>query len=56
MIERQEKGWSIRRFAALIALKTIDEEALAEIIAMPGVAATWQMKALGLLAQMKGVH
>lgn len=56
VIERQEKGWTVRRFAALIALKTLDAETLAEIVAMPGLAASWQMKALGLLAQMKGVH
>ena len=54
-IERQEKAWSVRRFAALIALKTIDAETLAEIVAMPGVAATWQMRALRLLAEIKGV-
>lgn len=54
-IERQEKTWSVRRFAALIALKTIDAETLAEIVAMPGVAATWQMRALRLLAEIKGV-
>jgi MOSC domain-containing protein YiiM len=55
MIERQEKTWSIRRFAALIALKTIDAETLAEIVAMPGVASNWQMRALRLLAEIKGV-
>jgi MOSC domain-containing protein YiiM len=55
VIERQEKGWTVRRFAALIALKSIDAETLAEIVAMPGLAAGWQMKALALLAQMKGV-
>ena len=54
-IERQEKAWSVRRFAALIALKTIDAETLAEIVAMPGVAANWQMRALRLLAEIKGV-
>ncbi|MFC3713315.1 MOSC domain-containing protein [Sphingoaurantiacus capsulatus] len=56
VIERQEKGWTVRRFAALIAQKTLDTETLAEIVAMPGLAESWQMKALGLLAQMKGVH
>jgi len=54
-IERQEKSWSIRRFAALIALKTIDAETLAEIVAMPGVAEKWQLRALRLLAELKGV-
>lgn len=54
-IERHEKTWSVRHFAALIALKTIDAETLAEIVAMPGVATTWQMRALRLLAEIKGV-
>lgn len=56
VVERQEKGWSIRRFAALIALKSIDSETLSEIVAMPGLAEGWQLKALRLLAEMKGVH
>lgn len=55
IIERQEKAWSIRRFAALIALKTIDSETLAEIVAMPGVAKQWQLRALRLLAEIKGM-
>ena len=55
LVERQEKGWSVRRFAALIALKTIDAEALAEIVAMPGVSERWKLRALRLLAEMKGV-
>ncbi|MDO9488980.1 MAG: MOSC domain-containing protein [Sphingomonadaceae bacterium] len=51
-IERQEKSWSIRRFAALIALKTFDRDSLAEIVAMPGIAESWQLRALRLLAEM----
>lgn len=56
IVERQEKGWSIRHFAAHIALKTIDIEALSEIVAMPGVAESWKLRALRLLAETKGVH
>lgn len=56
MIERQEKGWSIRRFAALIALKSIDSETLSEIVAMPGIAENWKLRALRMLAEIKGVH
>lgn len=56
IVERQEKGWSIRHFAAHIALKTIDAEALSEIVAMPGVAESWKLRALRLLAETKGVH
>lgn len=55
LVERQEKAWSIRHFAALITLKTIDAETLSEIVAMPGVAEKWQLRALRLLAEMKGV-
>ena len=56
ILERQEKGWSIRRFAALIALKSIDTETLSEIVAMPGVAEVWKLRALRMLAELKGVH
>lgn len=56
ILERQEKGWSIRRFAALIALKSIDTETLSEVIAMPGVAEVWKLRALRMLAELKGVH
>ena len=56
IVERQEKGWSIRHFAAHIALKTIDAEALSEIVAMPGIAENWKLRALRLLAETKGVH
>lgn len=55
LVERQDKSWSIRRFAALITLKTIDAEALAEIVAMPGIAEKWKLRALRLLAELKGV-
>jgi MOSC domain-containing protein YiiM len=55
ILERQEKTWSVRRFAALIALKTIDAETLSEIVAMPGLSARWQLRALRLLAEMKGM-
>jgi MOSC domain-containing protein YiiM len=55
LVERQDKAWSIRHFAALITLKTIDAEALSEIVAMPGVAEKWKLRALRLLAEMKGV-
>lgn len=55
VIERQDKTWTIRRFAALIALKTIDAETLSEIVAMPGLSERWQVRALRLLAEMKGV-
>ncbi len=53
IIERQEKGWTIRRFAALIALKTIDAETLAEIVAMPGLADSWRLRALRLLSELR---
>jgi MOSC domain-containing protein YiiM len=55
IVERHEKSWSVRRFAALIALKTIDAETLSEIIAMPGLSEKWQLRALRLLSEMKGV-
>ena len=55
VIERQDKGWSIRRFAALIALKTYDADSLSEIVAMPGIAKNWQLRALRLLAETNGV-
>lgn len=55
VIERQDKAWSVRRFAALIALKTIDAETLSEIVAMPGLSERWQLRALRLLAELKGV-
>ena len=55
LVERPERSWSIRHFAALITLKTIDAEALSEIVAMPGVAENWKLRALRLLAEMKGV-
>jgi MOSC domain-containing protein YiiM len=55
IVERQEKSWTIRRFAALVALKTVDAETLSEIVAMPGLAEKWQLRALRLLAEIKGV-
>jgi MOSC domain-containing protein YiiM len=53
VVERQEKSWTIRRFAALVALKTIDAETLSEIIAMPGLAEVWQLRALRLLSELR---
>jgi len=53
IVERQERSWTIRRFAALIALKTIDAETLSEIVAMPGLAENWQLRALRLLAELR---
>lgn len=53
LVERQEKSWTIRRFAALIALKSIDAETLSEIVAMPGLAENWQLRALRLLAELR---
>jgi MOSC domain-containing protein YiiM len=53
LVERQEKSWTIRRFAALIALKSIDAETLAEIVAMPGLAESWQLRALRLMSELR---
>jgi MOSC domain-containing protein YiiM len=52
LVERSDAAWTVRRFAAVVALKTIDRELLAEIVAMPGVAAHWQTRALRMLAEI----
>lgn len=53
LVERNNPEWSVRRFALAVAAKAIDEELLAEMVAMPGLAEAWQLKALGLLAKLK---
>ncbi len=51
LIERADSGWTIRHFAAIIAMKAISGETLKELIAMPGLAEAWRMRALRMLTE-----
>ena len=50
-LARPNPAWTIARFFALIASGSIDDEALAEIVALEGVADGWRLRALRLLAR-----
>lgn len=52
VVERSESGWSIRHFAAIIAMKAIGPETLKELVAMPGLAETWRLRALRMLTDL----
>lgn len=51
LLDRPNPDWSVERFAAAVAAKRIDRELLAEMVAMPGLAANWQARAFALLAR-----
>ncbi len=53
-LDRPNPHWTIARFFALIATGRVDDDALAEIVALEGVADGWRVKALRLLARRAG--
>lgn len=50
-LDRPNPGWTIARFFAMISRGVIDNDALAEIVALEGVGDGWRLKALALLAR-----
>ena len=55
VIERPNPGWPVARFNTVIAARALGADVLAEMVAMEGLAAAWQVKALRLLAELRGV-
>ena len=55
VVERPNPDWSIARFAGIIAARAMGAEVLREIVAMEGLAANWQARALRQLAALRHV-
>ncbi len=55
VVERPNPAWPVSRFAEIIAARAMGAEVLAELVAMDGLAETWRMKALRLLADRRVV-
>lgn len=53
VVERPNPDWSVARFAAIIAARAMGAELLREIVAMEGLAASWQARALRQLAALR---
>ncbi len=53
VVERPNPDWPVSRFAELIAARALGADLLSEMLAMEGLAATWQVKALQLLAGLR---
>ena len=52
-LDRPNPSWSVARFNAVIAARALGRDVLSEIVAMEGLAATWQVKALRLLSELR---
>jgi len=50
IVERPNPAWPVMRFAEVIAARALGADLLAEMLAMEGLAANWQIRALRLLA------
>lgn len=55
LVETNDTAWTVRHFAAIVTMKSIDAELLSELIAQPGLAENWRLRGLRLLAQLRGV-
>ncbi len=55
IVERPNPEWPVSRFAEVIAARALGADLLSEMLGMEGLAATWQVKALKLLADRRGV-
>ncbi|WP_419814722.1 MOSC domain-containing protein [Glacieibacterium sp.] len=55
VVERPNPAWPISRFAGLIAARALGSDLLSEMLAMEGLAQTWQVKALRQLALVRHV-
>jgi len=55
VVERPNPEWTITRFAGIIAARAMGAEVLSEIVAMEGLAANWQTRALRQLAELRHV-
>ena len=55
LVETSDAAWTIRHFAAIVAMKSIDAELLSELLAQPGLAENWRLRGLRLLAELRGV-
>ena len=55
LVETSDAAWTIRHFAAIVAMKSIDAELLSELLAQPGLAENWRLSGLRLLAELRGV-
>lgn len=53
VVERPNPDWPISRFAELIAARALGADLLSEMLGMEGLAETWQVKALKLLADLR---
>lgn len=52
-VERPNPTWPVARFNAVIAARALGADMLAEMVAMEGLAAGWQVKALQQLAGLR---
>lgn len=52
VVERPNPEWTVARFAGIIAARAMGAEVLREIVAMEGLAADWQARALRQLAAL----
>ena len=55
VVERPNPAWPVARFNSVIAARALGADVLAEMVAMEGLAATWAVKALRLLAELRRV-
>ena len=53
LVERPNPGWTVARFAEVVAARALGADLLAEMVAMEGLAANWQVRALKLLAGLR---
>ena len=53
LVERPNPGWTVARFAEVVAARALGAQLLAEMVAMEGLAANWQVRALKLLAALR---
>ena len=55
LVERPNPAWPVSRFAEVIAARALGADLLSEMLGMEGLASTWQIKALKLLAGLRSV-
>ena len=52
LIDRPNPAWSIHRFAEMIAARALTIDLVKEMIAMPGLAESWRLRALKILTDV----
>ena len=53
LVERPNPEWTVARFAEVVAARALGADLLSEMVAMEGLAANWQVRALKLLAALR---